>query len=285
MKQKTLIILLISALVLCLCVLPVAAVLQEVTVKGTVLAISQDKNTLTIEKPLKYGCSYPDSGAPVCSYTAMDENYLTGSMPSDSANTIFNIGDTVVATSTGGAGGTWITIAKLYNSLPAGEYVTNLVGNLNTIPTPFVGNYALDVTTIPDCTSCYGTSCKATSVNVSVLSSGTRVLLKTLEPRQVLLYNGANDGSSMEVTFVKGEGSSETCSGGRVGMVGPQQISVYIVKVVPPIGFTEQFQVTTTTEPAPVATTAVPTTKSGSLPLAVIGAVGLGAALLAYRRK
>ena len=70
---------------------------------------------------------------------------------------------------------------------------------------------------------------------------------KILEPRQVLLYNGQNDGSSVEVTFVKGEASSETCSGGRIGMTGPQAISVYIIKVVPPVGFDQQFLVT----PAP----------------------------------
>ncbi|MGA2121146.1 MAG: hypothetical protein ABSG49_03780 [Methanoregula sp.] len=283
MKHIT-VITLITALVLCLCVLPAAAVIQEVTVKGTISAISKDNNTLTIENPLQYGCSYSSGSAPVCSFNTMSDTTLTGSMPSDSANTIFNVGDTVVATSLGGAGGTWITIAKLYNSLPAGEYVTGLVGDPGTIPTPLVGDYALDVTTASDCTTCFGTTCNAATSSVNVLSSGTRVLEKTLEPRQVLLYNGRNDGSSIEVTFVNGEGSSETCAGGRTGMTGPQPISVYIVKVVPPIGFDQQFLQTPTTVPTPVPT-AVPTTKSGSLPLAVIGAVGLGAALLTYRMK
>jgi hypothetical protein len=283
MKRNTLIILLASALVLCFCVLPVAAVIQEVTVKGMVSAISKDKNTMTIENPLQYGCSYSSASAPVCSYNAMSDTSLTGSMPSDSANSIFRTGDTVVATSLGGAGGTWITIAKLYNALPAGEYVTDLVGDPGTIPTPLAGDYALDITTIPDCTSCFGTTCTATTSHVNVLSSGTRVLAKDLGPRQVLLYNGQNDGSSVEVTFVKGEASSETCSGGRIGMTGPQALSVYIIKVVPPVGFDQQFA--ETPAPTTVQTTAVPTTKAGSLPLAAIGAAGLGAALLAYRRK
>jgi hypothetical protein len=283
MKQNTIITILISTIVLCLFVLPAAAVLQEVTVKGTVSAISREKNTLTIGNPLQYGCSYSSSSAPVCSFNVMSDTSLTGSMPSDSANTIFNVGDTVVATSLGGAGGTWITIAKLYNSLPAGEYVTDLVGDPGTIPTPFAGDYALDVTTVPDCTTCFGTTCSAATSSVDVLSSGTRVLQKTLEPRQVLIYNGRNDGSSVEVTFVKGEASSATCAG-MAGMTGPQPVSVYIVNIVPPIGFTQQLQ-TPTTAPTPVPTTAVPTTKAGSPPFAVIGAAGLGAALLAYRRK
>lgn len=284
MKRTTLITLLIPALVLCLCVLPVAAVIQEVTVKGTVSAISKDKNTLTIGNPLQYGCSYSSASAPVCSFNPMSDTSLTGSMPSDSANAIFSVGDTVVATSLGGAGGTWITIAKLYNALPAGEYVTDIVGDPGTIPTPLVGDYALDITTIPDCTACFGTTCTAATSHVNVLDSGTRVLEKTLEPRQALQYNGRNDGSSVEVTFVKGEASSETCSGGRVGMTGPQAVSVYIIRVVPPVGFDQQFQVTPTAA-APAPTTPVPTTKSGSLPFAVIGAAGLGAALFAFRRQ
>jgi hypothetical protein len=282
MKQVTIITLLVSALLLCLCVLPAAAVLQEVTVKGTVSAISRDQNTLTIGNPLQYGCSYSSSAAPVCSYNAMSDASLTGSMPSDSANAIFSVGDTVVATSTGGAGGTWITIGKLYNALPAGEYVTDLVGDPSTIPTPLAGDYAIDTTTVPDCTTCFGTTCTAETSHVNIISSGSRVAEKTLEPRQLLSYNGRNDGSSVEVTFVKGEASSETCSGGRSGMAGPQAISVYIVKVVPPVGFGQQQE---TPAPTPVATTAVPTTKAGALPLAAIGAAGLGAALLAYRRK
>jgi hypothetical protein len=284
MKPNYLLTLLIPALILCLCVLPVAAVIQEVTVKGTVSAVDKDKNSITIVNPQQYGCTYPASGAPVCSYTAMSESFLTGSVPSDSALTIFHIGDTVVATSLGGAGGSWISIAKLYNALPAGEYVIDITGDPGMIPTPLAGDYALDIATSPDCTSCFGTTCKAVTSHVFVLSSGTRVLEKTLEPHQTLLYNGRNDGSSVEVTFVKGEASSQTCSG-RTGMTGPQPVSVYLVHVVPPIGFTQQFQATPTTAPVtPVATTVIPTTKAASLPLAVIGAAVLGAALLACRR-
>ena len=284
MKQMRKINLLIPVLILCFCVLPAAAVVQEVTVKGMVSSINKADKTLTIENPQQYGCTYPASGAPVCSYTLMNESFLTGNVPVDSALTIFNIGDTVVATSLGGAGGDWISIAKLYNGLPAGEYVIDIVGDPGTIPTPLAGNYALDLSTIPDCTTCYGTTCKASTSTVNILSSGERVLQKTLEPRQVAMYNGRNDGSSIEVTFVKGEAASNTCAG-RTGMPGPQPVSVYIVNVVPPIGFTQQFQTTPTIVATTPVPTAVPTTKSGSLPIAVIAATGLGAALLVYCRK
>jgi len=276
--------LIIPVLLLCFCVLPAAAVIQEVTVKGMVSSINKEDKTITIENPEQYGCSYPANGDPVCSFTLMNTSFLTGSVPADSALTVFNVGDTVVATSLGGSGGNWIAIAKLYNGLPAGEYVIDIVGDPGSIPTPLAGDYSLDLSTVPDCTTCYGTTCTAVTSSVNILSRGTRVLEKTLSPRQVALYNGRNDGSSVEVTFVKGEASSATCVGGSRMMTGPQPISVYIVKVVPPIGFTEQFKVTPTPVPTEVPTT-IPPTKSGSLPVAVIGAMGIGAALLAIFRK
>ncbi|MDD5143149.1 hypothetical protein [Methanoregula sp.] len=276
--------LIVPVLLLCFCVLPAAAVIQEVTVKGMVSSISKEDKTITIENPEQYGCSYPASGDPVCSFTQMNTSFLTGSVPVDSALTIFNVGDTVVATSLGGAGGNWIAIAKLYNGLPAGEYVIDTVGNPGSIPTPLAGDYSLDLSTAPDCTTCFGTTCTAVTSSVNILSRGTRVLEKTLGPRQAAFYNGRNDGSSVEVTFVKGEASSATCVGGSSLMAGPQPISVYIIKVVPPIGFTEQFKVTPTAVPTEVPTT-IPPTKSGSMPVAVIGAMGIGAALLVIFRK
>ena len=276
--------LIIPVLLLCFCVLPAAAVIQEVTVKGMVSSINKESKTITIENPEQYGCSYPAGSDPDCSFTPMNTSFLTGTVPVDSALTIFNVGDTVVATSLGGTGGNWIAVAKLYNGLPAGEYVIDITGDPGSIPTPLAGDYSLDLSTAPDCTTCYGTTCTAVTSSVNILSSGTRVLEKTLSPRQVAQYNGRNDGSSVEVTFVKGEASSATCVGGSPLMTGPQPVSVYIVKVVPPIGFSEQFKVTPTPTPPEVPTT-IPPTKSGSLPVAVIGAMGIGAALLAIFRK
>lgn len=281
MKQRTVVTLIIPALILCLCVLPAAAVIQEVTVKGTVASLNPEKNTLTIDNPLKYGCAYPASGDPVCSYTALDVPSLTGSVPAESVYSVFKTGDIVVATSLGGAGGTWISLEKLYGPLPAEEYVIDIVGDPGTMTAPLAGDYALDMTTVPDCTTCFGTTCKAATSNVNVLSRGTRVLVETLEPRQALMFNGRNDGSSIEVTFVKGEASSSACAGMR-GMTGPQPVSVYIVKVVPPIGFIQPVTQTATTA---IPTTVPATTKSGSLPVAVIGALGVVTAMFFARRN
>lgn len=291
----------IFALVLCLCVLPAAAVIQEVTLKGTVSTLSPQKNTITLENPRQYGCSYPATGAPVCTYAPMDTSVLTGTVPNSAAYSVFKTGDTAVATSLGGAGGTWITLAKLYGSRPNEEYVTDIVGDPGTVPTPLIGDYALDIVMNPDCSACTGTTCTAVSSDVRVKSSGKTVLDKPLLPRQTLTYNGRNDGSSVEVTFVNGQGSSTTCVG-RTGMTGPQPVSVFVVHVVPPIGFGQtDIRTATTTRPdealtplpvttaettaQPVATAPAPTAKSGSLPFAVIGALGIMALMLAARRR
>lgn len=295
MKQTCLVVI-VAALFLCCMCAPAGAVMQEVTVKGPVATVNQPKNTLTIENPLQYGCSYPATGAPGCSYTPMNTSVLTGTVPDASAFSVFKSGDTVVATSIGGTGETWITLAKLFGSRPNEEFVTDIVGNIGTIPTPLIGNYTLDATTVPNCTACTGTTCTATSSNVTVMSEGKEVFGMALRPGESLTYNGRNDGSGVAVTFVKGEALSTTCPG-KGGMTGPQAISVYIVRIVPPISAAQtNIRTATTTRPdealttplPPIAstTTAVPvTTKAGMLPLAVIGAIGLAGLTLVMKRR
>jgi hypothetical protein len=270
----------------------VGAVILEVTVKGPVATINPTKNTLTVENPLQYGCSYPATGAPVCSFTPINKSTLTGTVPDEAAFTVFNIGDPVVATSIGGPGETWITVAKLYGSRPNEELVTEMVGDIGTIPTPLIGNYSLDAIPVPNCSACSGTTCTAMSATVKVKSERTVVLERTLMPGESLSYSGRNDGSSVYVKFVKGQALSTTCPG-KAGMTGPQAISVYLVKVVPPISSAQtNIRTATTTRPdealTPTAWTssAVPTTtKAGMVPLAVIGAIVFTGLVLEMRRK
>jgi hypothetical protein len=270
----------------------------EVTVKGPVATINPAKNTLTVENPIQYGCSYPATGVPVCSFAPINKSALTGTVPDAAAFTVFNIGDPVVATSIGGPGETWITLAKLYGSRPNEELVTEMVGDTGTIPTPFIGNYSLDTITVPDCSACSGTTCTAMSATVKVKSEGNVVLERTLMPGESLSYSGRNDGSSVYVKFVKGQALSNTCPG-TAGMTGSQAISVYVVKVVPPVSSAQtNIRTATTTRPDEALTplpllpptvltnTAVPTTtKAGMLPLAAIGAIGLAGMVLEMRRK
>jgi hypothetical protein len=282
----------IAILVLCLCVLPAAAIIQEVTVSGTVSEHSSANNTLTIVNPARYGCSYPaGGGTPVCSYTPMESTPLTGTVPDASAFSVFNPGDPVVATSLGGAGGTWITIAKLYGTAPD-KTVIDIVGDPSKIKEPLAGDYSLILSTKPDCKACSGTTCTAAAANVSILDGKTLRSSGDLTPNATTTYSGRNDGSSVTVTFVKGQASSVSCSEREIMMTGPQAISVYVVHVVPPIG--SAGQVTQTTFVAPSGTPAqvtMPTearptpTKSGMLPVVAIGALALVAVLGAIRRE
>jgi len=281
----------IAILVLCFCVLPAAAVIQEVTVSGTVSEHSSANNTLTIANPAQYGCSYPAGGTPVCSYTPMDSKPLTGTVPDASAFSVFNPGDPVVATSLGGAGGRWITIAKLYGTAP-GKTVTDIVGDPSTIDIPLAGDYRLVLSPRPDCNACSGTTCTAAAVNVSILDGKTLTGSGNLVPNASTTYSGRNDGSSITVTFVKGQASSASCSDREIMMTGPQAISAYIVHVVPPVGSAGQVTGTTSATPSgtpdqvtmPAGARPTPT-KSGMLPVAAIGALALVAVLGISRRN
>lgn len=280
MAHKKFLPLILAALVLCLAVVPVSAVIQEVTLKGTVSAMSVDTNTLTIENPARYGCDYPAGGSPVCTFTPIDSVPVTGSVPDSAAFTVFKPGDSVVATSLGGVGGRWITLAKLFGSGPGEEYVTDIVGDPGTVVVPLAGDYSLDIVTSPDCTACSGTTCTAQSAKVKVKSGGAVVAEKILLPRYSLEYNGRNDGSAVAVTFVHGEASSMTCAAGRSGMTGPQPVSVFLVNVVPPVGFPPQTALPAETS-APAAP--VPTTQAPLPAAAALGALCLVSLVFAGR--
>ena len=262
--------LVIAFLLLCLMITTAGAVVQQVTVKGTVATVNEAKNTLTINNPAQYGCVYPASGQAICSYTPMTVSALTGTVPNETALTLFKPGDTIVATSIGGAGDTWITLAKLYGSRPNEAYVTDIVGDPETIPTPLIGNYTLSLATTPDCNLCSGTTCTASSSGVTIVSPVSQIFEKNLIPGQSLFYNQRNDGSSVAVAFVKGQAPSDTCPQVQAGMVGGvQPVSVYIVNVVPPIGYNQvNLRTATTTRPdEALPTTAVSTTATTAAPM------------------
>jgi hypothetical protein len=289
---------LIAVLFLCFICVPVGAVMLEMTVKGPVATTNPTKNTLTVDHPLQYGCSYPVTGVPVCSYAPVNKSALTGTVPDAAAFTVFRNGDSVVATSLGDPGEMWITLAKLYGSRPNEELVTDIVGDIGTIPTPLIGNYDLDATTVPDCSACSGTTCTAMSAIVMVKSEGYRILARTLMPGESFTYSGRNDGSIMTVTFVKGQALSATCPG-KAGLTGPQPFSVYVVNVVPPISAAQtniRTATTTRTDEALTPLRSLPTTswtssgvpattRAGMVPLAVIGAIGLAGLVLVMKRK
>jgi len=293
MKIRNAFILCIAALFLCCCIAPVSAVILEVTYKGQVTTTDTVKNTLSIKNPDQYGCEYPATGAPQCSWKPVSSaSTLTGIVPDPAAYTILSGGDLAVATSLGGSGGQWITLAKIYGPKETEQVVTAIVGEPGTVPLPLLGNYAVDTVMVPDCSSCSGTLCTAKQAIVTVKSSGSPVLEKRLTPGESLTYNGRNDGSDVSVKFVSGQAASQSCPE-MAGMTGPQAISVFVIKVTPPVGYGQvNYRTASTTRPdealTPLLTahtTPLPApTKSGSfVPFAAIGVLATAALILMRR--
>jgi len=280
------------------CAIPAGAVILEVTVKGTISDISAADNTLTIASPSQYGCDYGSgTSAPVCSWTPLNATTLTGTVPDNAAFSVFKKGDSVVAVSLGGTGGTWISLAKLYGSGTSADYATDEIGDIGSLPVSLIGDYAVTADTVADCSACTGTTCTASASNVTIKSGKATVATKTLSPGQSLFFNGRNDASSVNVTFVKGQALSSACPG-KGGMVGGvQPVSDYLVHVVPPLSVTATAHgtdaaVTTGASAlassgaasAPVAAAATTTQKSG-LPFAALTVIGLGAVVLLAGRN
>ena len=279
------------------CAIPAGAVVLEVTVKGTVSGISAADNTLTIASPSQYGCDYGSgTSAPICSWTPLNVTTLTGTVPDKAAFSVFGKGDSVVAVSLGGTGGTWISLAKLYGTGTYADYATDEIGDIGSLPVSLIGDYAVTADTVADCSACTGTTCTASSSNVTIKSGKSTVATKTLSPGQSLFFNGRNDASSVNVTFVKGEALSSACPGNSGMVGGVQPVSDYLVHVVPPLGVTATTHGTEApvmsgstvaadsgTSSAPVA--AATTTQKSGLPFAALTILGLGAVVLLAGRN
>jgi len=273
------------------CAIPAGAVVLEVTVKGTVSDISAADNTLTLANPSQYGCVYVSGGfPPTCSWTPMNETSVSGTVPDKAAFSVFTKGDSVVATSLGGTGGSWISLAKLYGTGTYADYATDEIGDIGSLPVSLISDYAVTEETNANCSACTGTTCTASSAKVTVKSSNMTVAEKTLLPGEFLFFNGRNDASSVNVTFVKGEALSSTCAGKDALVGGVQPVSDYIVNVVPPLDVTvtkqgtESSVTTEATVSAPVSAAPTTTQKSG-LPFAALTILGLGAVVLLADRN
>jgi len=275
-----------ALLILAACILPVGATVLEVTLKGTVSDLSVANNTLTLASPLQYGCQY-GAGAPVCSWTPLNIASVSGTVPDPAAFSVFANGDQAVAVSFGGTGGTWITLAKLYGSGASADEATDEIGNLNSLqpaavtPVSLIGDYSVQANAVPACSVCNGTSCAAVSSNVTIASGNASVAQQILRPGQSLVFNGRNDASSVNVTFIKGQADVSACPGTPAGMSGTQPLSDYIVHVVPPLSITSANQGSgTPAAPESSAPAATPTLTS-ALPFACLSILGLGIAALA----
>jgi len=269
------------------CAIPAGAVVLQVTIKGAVSDVSLANNTLTLSDPQQYGCDYGSgTSAPVCSWTPLNTSTLTGTVPDSAAFSVFAQNDKAVAVSLGGTGGTWIALAKLYGSGASAEYATDEIGDIGSLPTALTGDYAVSAITVPDCSACTGTSCMATYSNATITSGKMIVAQQVLAPGESLFFNGRNDASSVNITFMNGEALSDSCPGHSGLIGGIQPVSDYIVHVVPPIG-SNAAATGATLSYAPTTTSApVTTTQKSALPFSALCFVGLGmAVLVAHRRR
>ena len=217
----------------------VSSVILEVTSLGTVSELNETENTLTITEPRTYGCEYSTQGLTNCSFRKSEDLSLTGTVPDNETYSLIAPGDQVVVTGYGGADGTFITIAKVVTNMSGALVVTDAIGVISSIPVPFMGRYEVLQSEIPDCENCSGTLCTASGAQVTIRVEGEDLVSKELIPDETLSYNGRNDGSMVNVTFVSGTAPSSLCKNATL-MTGPQSVSDFIVSITPPIGEQEE---------------------------------------------
>ncbi|MCU0631587.1 MAG: hypothetical protein MUC66_01260 [Methanolinea sp.] len=224
-----------ALLLLLLLVMPGAAAVQEQVYLGRITALDPLSNTLTIRAESQYSCDY-SSGNTICRFTSMTPLQVVGSVTDEGIYNTFRNGDQVVATIMGGSGGSWVGIA-LVTPTPGIEnwMATEIYGDPRSLPVLLAGDYLFEYTTIPDCSRCTGSVCKALSAHIILKSAGIKVLDQSLNSGQSTKYSGRNDGSSVSVLYLTGEAEAGQCS--QAGPIaGIQPISNFIIHVVPPIG-------------------------------------------------
>jgi len=164
---------------------PVSAIVQESTYMGRVTAMDPISLTLTIRAESQYGCNYT-GGQPSCGFMPITPVQVVGAVPDEGLFNTFHNGDLVTATILGGTGGQWAGIALVV--LPPGSstyLATDIYGDPKTIPVTLGGDYKVEYSTLPDCSSCSGSVCKALSARVVVRSGEAIVQEKFLKCRAV----------------------------------------------------------------------------------------------------
>jgi hypothetical protein len=273
------VVILIGIILLSLAVASSSAVLQELTYHGTMASLDPVNNRFEINATAQFGCVF-ENGTVKCSWDPITPVQLNGTAPDPAVFSVFKPGDHVEATSMGGAGGNWIGIGLIFPT-PGIEnwYATDVIGDSAVITAPLVGDYEVFYETFPDCSACNGTVCTAATANVTITSTGTMVYQTVLAPGESFIFNGRNDNSSVKVTFVHGQASSDSCPN-STPMTGIQPISDFIIHATPPLA-APVTSTTTGSENGPPPTTTIPLAS-----LTVAGAFCLaGFAYVMVRRK
>lgn len=289
MRTQVILTILIGIAVIVLAAAPVSAVVQEITFRGTLVSMNQSAGTMTINAGYTYGCTFTN-GTSNCGWDQKKPENLTGTVPDPAVFNVLKPGDPVVATSMGGAGGTWIGIAKVFPTPGIENWLaTDIIGDPASLPVNLASDYYFTYSTTPECGNCTGSVCTALSAAIVLNSTDRTVLEKTLGPGENVVYNGRNDNSSVIIKFVNGQGLAEKCPG-KAGMVGLQPVSTFIIHVnqglaapapAPTSGKNPATPAATTTMAPPTVpspATKVPTTKAAGsmfLPCCALGIFGL----------
>lgn len=271
-----------AAVLLLLITPPVAAVVQEKTVAGTITNVNQAKGTIDI---------YADKMWNGVTWTGISVQFvadqkITGTAPSSDAMAYLCVGDTVQATFTGESPQvSWVTVSKVDGTDPTGKFLIASFGDPSKIVNSFQNNFKVTFDTAPDCESCSGSVCTASSAYVKVVQGwneknypsdaqmipGERHVFKS--PEGCL--------QELSVTFLNGEASAGLCS--AASPVGRQPFSVFTIEVVQK-GSVQDYvplpvvQTVETEVPTPVPTQASP---GFGFVIAVIGIVAAMAAVAA----
>ena len=211
---------------------------------------------------------------------------ITGTAPSSDAMAYLCVGDTVQATFTGESPqASWVTVSKVDGTDPTGKFLIASFGDPSKIVNSFQNNFKVTFDTAPDCESCSGSVCTASSAYVKVVQGwneknypsdaqmipGERHVFKS--PEGCL--------QELSVTFLNGEASAGLCS--AASPVGRQPFSVFTIEVVQK-GSVQDYvplpvvQTVETEVPTPVPTQASP---GFGFVIAVIGIVAAMAAVAA----
>ncbi len=290
MNRNVVLNVLIGLAIVILVVSPASAVIQEIVFRGTMASMNQTAGTITVNAGYTYGCTFANNTS-ACSWDTMPAENLTGTVPDPSVFTVLKAGDPIVATSMGGAGGSWIGVAKVFPTPGIENWLaTDIIGDPSSLPVNLAADYSFSYITTPECGNCTGSVCNALTAGVTLNSTDRTVLEKTLGRGEKVVYNGRNDNSSVIITFVQGQAPADQCPG-KAGMVGLQPVSTFIIHVnqglagpVPtvtsPTTTTAVTTVTskTTTLPATVPVTSIPATKAAGsivMPCIALGILGL----------
>lgn len=225
----------IAVFVLLLWIMPVAADLLESTYQGKVVTADPMAGVLTVKPSSRLGMEY-NGTTPVTVWVTIasaEQFPISGVVPDAAVFSLVKEGDVVRVTNIGGAGGPWVSIAGIATPGTKDPPVAWLVGETRPFVAPlYQGGYRLETLTLPDCSSCKGTTCNGTKAEVTLEKEGKLIASRVLSTGEEYRWSSKEPGDfDLAVKFLRGEALSSPCGGETT--TGPQAISVFTVISTP----------------------------------------------------